>query len=95
MNIKSRIAKLERYCSIGHEVIVPSVEFVGGSNQEDCTHAVAFWGDRDSHRVERGKAEGFSDFRRRFVEIYKLEIQNWLCGVGLRAIVLEYDAELL
>ncbi|WP_299850131.1 hypothetical protein [uncultured Roseovarius sp.] len=95
MNIKSRLERLEKFNSKGLEVIIPTVKFIGGETEADCTHAIAYWGDGHSFQVERGPKENSSEFSQRFVEEYMAEIQEQLSDKNTRVAVLEHDADLL
>ena len=94
MNIKSRLARLEKFNSKGLMVIVPEADFSGGDN-EDCTHAIASLQEGEPFEAMRKPGESYSDFRHRFVGGYVSDFQRQLSGRNVRAVVLEHDAELL
>ena len=68
MNIKSRLARLEKFNSKGLMVIVPEADFSGGDD-EDCTYAIASMQEGEPFEAKRKSGEDYSDFRHRFVAV--------------------------
>ncbi len=95
MNIKSRITKLERLSGNGLEIVIPNVEFLGGDSAEDCTHAIASWGDGNSFHLNRRAGETSVDFTQRLVEAYMTEFEHGASHASSRIVVLEHTADLL